>query len=215
MDKEKYYFIFDVESDGLYGKAIAWGAALYDSMGVVVKQALKINVGILKECREPFVKTNVIPVLYRAYEASFQEEKPNCNVQTTYTLRQAFMQFYLECKAEYPQMTVWADAAFPVETNFLAVCVEDIRTQGSSTLTYDEFDMPYPLYEIANVVHESIDRTTRFNHDIKANAGKADEHRIIGYAKHNPLFDVHASAHCLFEAFGYYEPNQVCFQNRL
>jgi len=201
MDKEKYYFIFDVESDGLYGKAIAWGAALYDSMGVVVKQALKINVGILKECREPFVKTNVIPVLYRAYEASFQEEKPNCNVQTTYTLRQAFMQFYLECKAEYPQMTVWADAAFPVETNFLAVCVEDIRTQGSSTLTYDEFDMPYPLYEIANVVHHGINRTAKYLKDIQTDSFNSLVDDSRGYAKHNPLFDVHASAHCLFDLF--------------
>ena len=200
MDKENYYFIFDVESDGLYGKAIAWGAALYDSKGVVVKQALKINVGILKECREPFVKTNVRPVLHRAYEASFQEKEPSCNVQTSHALRQAFMQFYLECKAEFPQMTVWADVAFPVETNFLAACVDDLSTQDKTAVTFGIFDMPYPLYEIANVVWHEIDRTDKFEATLHEGYALVHNHNI-GYAKHNPLFDVHASAHCLFDLF--------------
>lgn len=205
MEKEKYYFIFDVESDGLYGKAIAWGAALYNSKGTVVKESLKINVSILKECREPFVKTNVIPVLYRAYEDSFTTEdllhpslEPSCNVQTTYQLRQAFMQFYLECKAEFPQMTVWADVAFPVETNFLTACVEDISSLSKDTVSYGIYDMPYPLYEIANVVHHEINRTAQYLNNRQTDAFNSVVDDARGYAKHNPLFDVHASAYCLF-----------------
>ncbi|MFQ5447943.1 MAG: hypothetical protein ACE5FF_13525 [Saprospiraceae bacterium] len=87
-------------------------------------------------------------------------------------LRTRFYGFYLKHK---DSADIFSDVNFPVETNFLSTVVADAPEERA-------WNMPYPLYDIANFVPLDIDRTEACG--------------IPGLRKHHPLDDAMASAYC-------------------
>lgn len=160
---EKNYFILDVENTSLYGQAFAVAAVVFDkNLNVIDKFELVSLAGAMQA--NEWVKYNVLPVL---------TDMPTCD--TKLELRDRFFEFYMKHRET---CEVWADCAYPVETNFLSdVAIDNI--EGRQWL------MPFPLKEIAVFVDKEIDRNIQ--------SGQR------GLRKHHPLDDCIASAACLFE----------------
>ena len=78
-----------------------------------------------------WVKENVLPNL---------QDMPS--VETDKELRDKFYEFYMKHK---DSCDIYSDVNFPVETNFLSAVVAD-------DLEGRQWNMPYPLLDIANIV---------------------------------------------------------------
>ncbi len=75
---------------------------------------------------------------------------------------------------------IFSDVNYPVETNFLnSVTKDDLKNR--------EFDMPYPLYDIANFVDIKIDRVKVY-----------EKYCHEKLRKHHPIDDAKASIYCYF-----------------
>lgn len=121
----KNYLVFDVETDGLYGKPFAFGAVVVDREGNVLDSISGIQAGFTP--KNVWVVATVLPVVKTL-------PKVAC-------IFGAFWNFYLKHQAS---CTVWADFGTPVESNFVRLCVEkDLRKR--------EWEGPYPLHEIATL----------------------------------------------------------------
>lgn len=160
---KKNIFMFDVESDGLYGKAFCFSAVVADKKGNLIDSlTLKTDIEISVD----WVKENVLPSL-----------KGIKTVESLEVLRNKFYNFYLKYK---DNCDVYSDCNYPVETNFLSDVAKD-------NLTERQFNMPYPLMDVCNFVDSSIDREkyyTKYNasyilHDIASRKPKP----------HNPYYD--------------------------
>lgn len=157
---QKNIFIFDVESISLHGEAFAFAAVVFSPTGKIIDKLELVATDPMQKA-SAWVRINVIPAL----------ELFN-TVTTGKELRQAFYEFYQKHK-QYS--IIVADCAFPVETNFLsAVAADDLEKR--------EFEMPYPLYDIANFVHVDIVRSSIVNKPLR---------------KHNPYDDCLASYYAL------------------
>jgi hypothetical protein len=157
--------IFDVESNGLHGEGFAVGWVVVNEEGEVISQGYE-------SCEvtnpDPWVAENVLPKL-----PSVTTKADNVSV------RSAFWTAWLDAKSK--GATLWADCAFPVETNFLSKCVADNPQER-------QWQAPYPLHEIATVF-ESVgwDSTAKFDR-------LEDEH------EHHPTGDAKQSARLLMKA---------------
>lgn len=156
--------VFDVESISLHGKAFAVGAIVINAKTGEEVDSFALKSLESEKDASDWVKTNVLPWL-----------KDMQWVPTDKELRDRFWKFYFEHKET---SHVWADVAYPVETNFLEQLFQDSPVER-------EFMMPYPLHDVSSIVDESIDRV------------KYSE--VIGCSKHNPFDDSKASAYSLLK----------------
>mgnify|MGYP000680391022 CR=1 FL=1 len=102
-------FVFDVESNGLYGPGFAVGWVLMDHGNTVSTGFLRCPVDAEIS---PWVVENVIPYL----------EPENC--KSSLDLRHKFWDAWMAAKAL--GATAWADCAFPVEVDALPA----LKTRG-------------------------------------------------------------------------------------
>jgi len=159
----KNIFIFDVESVSLHGVGFAVGALVLDKDGNELDRfELLSTEGI--ELANDWVKQNVIPKLF---------DMPKCD--TLLELRNKFYEFYIKHK---DTSGIWADVAYPVETNFLNQIVQD-------NLKEREWMMPYPLNDISTIIDVSINR--------------AETCGIENLRIHHPLDDCRASVKFLYD----------------
>ena len=121
-----YLFVFDVESDGLYGDGFAVGAVVTDKQGNVIDSVQACS---LQNVTNEWVKENVLPHL---------NDIPM--VDSRRTVRDTFWQFYLKWK---DQCHIFSDVAYPVEANFLRQCA--LENNG-------EWVAPFPLLDISSVM---------------------------------------------------------------
>lgn len=158
--------IFDCEATSLHGSTFAVGALVIDRFsGKELDRFILLAEEGLPLC-DDWVKKNVLPHL---------TDLPTCH--TMKELRDRFFDFYLRHKET---ADIYADVAFPVETNFLsAIAADDLPARA--------FQMPYPLFDVANHVPLDIDR-------VEASG-------LSGLRKHHPLDDALASAACLLRHF--------------
>jgi hypothetical protein len=157
---KNHILIFDVESTSLYGEGFAVGAIVANAKGEILETFERRAIEYPEPCK--FVKDEVIPHL---------SEMPKC--ANTKELRDLFYNFYMSHKET---CLVFSDCNYPVETNFLSSVVND-------DMEYRQWDMPYPLYDVANFVDIEIDRAEMY-------VGKA-------LRKHHPLDDCKASFQAL------------------
>lgn len=151
--------VFDVENTSLIGTGFAFGAVVVDTKTQkILDQTELLSTENLHKC-VPWVQQNVLPLL---------ADLPTC--KTDHQLRTAFWNFYNKWKSH---TQVWADVAFPVETQFLTDVAKD-------DLADRQFEMPYPLYDVANFVDISVDRI--------------EYSGLKNLKQHNPLHDSWASA---------------------
>lgn len=156
----KNIFMLDVENTSLHGEAFAFAVAVMDPQGKIIDKIECLATEPMQDSCQ-WVRINVIPNL------SIDNQ-----VKTGLELRNQFYDFY---KKHKDTCTIWADCAFPVETSFLSrVANDDLENR--------EFDMPYPLMDVANFVDVNIDRNAQTN---------------IPLRKHHPYDDCIASLYAL------------------
>ena len=166
MKSKENILVFDVESTDLHGKGFAVGAIVLNAKtGEEVDSFMLKSFEAEKESCE-WVKKNVLPWL-----------KDMPAVPTDRELRDRFWKFYTEHK---DTCDIWADVAYPVETNFLEEVYRDDPENRA-------FAMPYPLLDISSHVDVSIDRV-KFS-------------QLMGLEKHNPFHDARASAFSLLRSW--------------
>ncbi len=159
---KKHILVFDVENTSLIGSGFAFGAiVMVVDTQKIIDQIELLSSENINNCSN-WVKQNVLTHL---------KNMPTC--KTDFELRSAFWNFYTKWK---DNSQIWADCAFPVETQFLTdVAKDDLENR--------EFEMPYPLYDIANFIDIKIDRI--------------ELSELKNLKQHKPLHDSHASAVCI------------------
>lgn len=138
-------FIFDVESDGLYGEGFAFGYVVIDNENNVIKADSYISIEGQKNVKTKWVKENVLPI------------KCKNEVRNNIELRNKFY----EILQENSDCEIWSDVNFPVETNFLRDIVKDDEERA--------FEMPYPLKDVSTIVDVEIHRINTFNSECECN----------------------------------------------
>ncbi|MDD4108601.1 MAG: hypothetical protein PHH93_07775 [Prolixibacteraceae bacterium] len=161
-------FSFDAETNGLWGKAFAIGALVYDENGAEIARF----VGRLPdtEVTDQWVKDNVlpqitdIPVTYQNYEQLLAD----------------FALFYKENKQD---ADIIVHMGVPVESKVLI----DMHTLGF----IGDWDGPYPLHDVSgNLQAAGADPTSvdKFVAEYNLSVGKFEG------GTHNPLYDSAAAA---------------------
>jgi hypothetical protein len=122
---------FDIESNGLHGKAFAVGSVLMNMSGKVIDE-FEARCPIRGEV-DPWVRKNVLPALI--------------DMPTKYpsgkALREAFWGWYKPAKAQADYVVV--NNGYPVETRFLAACQdEDIENRY--------WDHPFPMLDLSSLL---------------------------------------------------------------
>lgn len=165
---DKPIMVFDVESIGLHGEGYAVGY-------VVIQHGEEVESGMfacpsgIAEGVDPdrsWVESN-IPEL-------------ESNSPDPFTVREKFWRRWVEWKSNGALLA--ADCAWPVESRFLAACVDELPNER-------RFAGPYPMIEISSVMMM-----------VGKDPMKDYERRATELPKHNPLADARQSARLLMEA---------------
>jgi hypothetical protein len=171
--------VFDCESNGLYGECFAVGAVVYDTNleKCIDRFELKSIQG-QNSVNNQWVIENVIPHL-----GDMKTCKDNKELRTTFY---NFLQHYKGAR-------VFSDVNFPVETGFLSDIVKDEPER--------QWNMPYPLEDIATKENINIDRAQYFEEELfKREPQKIASKNIYVLRKHHPLDDATASLYFLLHA---------------
>lgn len=132
--EENLYFVFDVESAGLYGEGFAVGWVVVDHQGNERERgylgAPFDSVDCDLDVRE-WMEQNVLPHL------------PDPNCKNTIQLRKEFWWAWL--RWEEKGAIAVADVPYPVETSFLRDCVLDMGKHVA-------YLAPYPLLDVATAL---------------------------------------------------------------
>jgi hypothetical protein len=179
---KKNIFMFDVESNGLYGEGFAVGAIVSDNKGNVLDTFELKSVEGEKNIDNDWVKENVLQYL---------SDMPT--VQTTKELRTEFYNFYMKHKEN---SRIFSDCNYPVETTFLAdVAKDDLENR--------QWNMPYPLEDVATAENININRTKYYeNNFFKENPTAINSVSQYKLRKHNPLDDSIASLYFFISKLG-------------
>ena len=162
----KHYLVFDVESTDLHGEGFAYGYVVINSEG----EELESGIGVADvPVTNPWVITNVLPAL------------PPPTHDDLRSLRDSFWAVWDRWLDKGAVMV--ADCSFPVETRFLAACVDDAPMARN-------WYGPYPLHDVATA------RLAVGLDPLATEARRGDELPV-----HNPLADARQSARLWLEAF--------------
>lgn len=158
------HMVFDVESVGLHGDAFAVGYVVVDEDGKEIEFGLQA-------CDPSFCRGT------RTDHAWVVKNVPDiAGDGDPAELRSWFWEAWRRWSF---QAVLWADCGWPVETRFLALCVDDAPLERTWTA-------PYPVHEIATAA-------------LLSGANPIVEHeRLPGeLPAHNPLHDARQSARLL------------------
>lgn len=164
-------FIFDVESRGLYGEGFSVGGGVY--IGGEAQYEFRYLCPISSasggdEQDLKWIESNIPP--FHPSNASPQ------------AVRKIFWNVWEYVKTRYPNVKVFGDCIFPVETSFFAQCVKDDESAR-------KFQAPYPFYDIATaLLFAGMDPL------------KTYDRLPSELPKHDPLADARQSARLLTEA---------------
>ncbi len=174
--KAPYYFSFDVESDGLFGKAFAVGWVIVNGKGEELEEGYLGCPAYLMSSEEAdmWVIQNVIPALPR--QDPFPCGAPWANCDHDYAMLVRFWEAWTEAKKDYPGIVMVTDCPFPVEAGFLLNAVKEYRPQ----IPMDE--SPYPIIDVATALvmlgEDPLEEYAR---------------RATELPKHNPVCDARQS----------------------
>lgn len=165
------FFIFDVESIGLYGDpfAVAGGVFVngmeYEDSTFCLSCPRDSAQGYDDD--RQWVKENVPPI-------------PVTDVNP-YWLRESFWEKYIKAKEKYPNLTVAGECIYPVETNFLASCIRQNSRER-------KWSGAYPFHEISSIMAMAgLDPMTTYDRNVFETA-------------HDPLGDIRLSARLLHKS---------------
>lgn len=169
---ETPWFVFDVESVGLYGDAFAVAGGVY--AGGSAKPGTEFGFSCpVEHCGGDdedrlWVQTNV-PELVVTHRIPRD-------------VRQGFWHHLQYCLDRFPGIQVAAECGYPVETNFLSRCIKDSLVARKNLA-------PYPLHDIS---------TLRLAAGFDPLA--TSDRRPLELPQHNPQADARQSARLLHEA---------------
>jgi hypothetical protein len=159
QQSNRFCMVFDVESIGLHGEGFAVSWLVLDlHQGVVLEEKTF-------SC-DPALATGIAPDR-EWVAANVPALEINCASPTE--VRACFWRAWLAWR----EQSAWlaADAAWPVETNFLSACVRDIGVDA-------HFMGPYPLIDIDAMITASglltKDELTRHAHELPVHNPTAD-----------------------------------------
>ncbi len=165
---------FDLETNGLHGKAFAIGAVIVDGEGKVHSEFSARSP--LQGMIDPWVKANVLPaikdmpVTHKDYE----------------DLREAFWTWYL--KAEEISDYVLVNNGYPVEYRFLLDCQEaDMKERY--------WQHPFPILDLSSLLIQ-VGQNPLTSKSKLVQRLTQDEYR-----QHHPLHDAKVAILVAFEAF--------------
>jgi len=177
-----HLFVFDVESVGLYGEGFAVAFTVQDSDGNEVESGyIGCPIGSAEGGEEDrkWVKANVCPHL------------PEVTHHSPRAVRYWFWQKLQEWRNEPGGCLFFAECGYPVESSFLAACVQDASIIDPNA----KWKAPYPLHDIASIMFAAgMDPMATY------------ERGPNELPAHNPLADARLSARLLREAMS---PAQV------
>jgi len=158
-------FSFDAETDGLWGRAFAIGALVYDEAGNEIARF----VGRLpdSEVTNQWVRENVlpqligVPVTHQSYDALLTD----------------FAAFYM---AHKNGADVIVHMGYIVEAKVL----RDMHDQG----LIGEWDGPFPLYDVSGNLQAAGADPTSVDKFAAAHCIDVDQFEFVG-GTHNPLYD--------------------------
>lgn len=166
---------FDLETNGLHGKAFAVGAAVMDANGTVLDEFTAR--ARLTEKVDDWVKGNVLPAI--------------ADMPITHTnyegLREAFWTWYLQ--AEQQADYVLVNNGYPVEYRFLLDCQE-------ADLDERYWQHPFPLLDLSSIMI-----MTEHGAGSSRRALKKILDEDYGHKVHHPLEDAKMALRLAFEAF--------------
>lgn len=162
------FFIFDVESIGLHGEGFAVAGGIYLENGAIQEEFCFACPQ--EECEgdsegRQWVKENV-PAL-------------DITHRTPRLVRDAFWNEWALAKKKFPDITMAAECAWPVEARFLIACIEDEKQERF-------WSGPYPLHDVATLLLAA-------GNDPMANYPREESAKPC----HNPLADARHSANLL------------------
>lgn len=166
--------VFDVESVGLHGAGFAVGAVIVSrATGERVKEFYagcpSATATGQPDDRE-WISKNVDPTL------------PKATHEFPHLVREAFWSLWREW---HDRADMWVDCGWPVEANFLSLCVREYPVER-------KWQGPYPLNEIATVLgDDALTAFPRLPDELPA---------------HNPLNDARQSARILVDALNRKQP---------
>jgi len=173
------FFVFDVESIGLHGEGFAVAGGIYIS-GAAQREFFywcspEFAQGTLTNLR--WVRDNIPPL-------------PGGREVNPYCVRHSFWLEWEKAKQAYPGIHMAAECGWPVEANFLSMCIRDANPFGCQPDPWPrEFQGPYPLHEIATfMLAAGMDPMATYDRTPPE------------LPKHNPLADARQSARLLHEA---------------
>ena len=166
------HFVFDVESVGLYGDPFAVGYVVVDDLD-----------GRELDARSAWVRPGDVNGTHDDH-AWVQKNIPFASFSEAHRLPRGedlSNWFWRELHAwqEKGDIEVWADCAYPVETNFLALCVRQDPA-------WRQHQAPYPLHDIATLA-------LACGYDPTSTWPRNDDELPV----HNPLADARQSARLL------------------
>lgn len=170
-----YVLVFDVESIGLYGSPFAVGGVAFSTAHL--DQPLVFEEEFLYACPSAAAVGNLADRHW--VEQNVQIPEAQIKLARPEEVQRHFWQAWLGWRMQDTWLA--ADCPFPVETAFLARCVEQMRARGES---------PYPLIDIGSVIL-SAGRNPLATYPRLPNEQPA----------HNPLADAKQSARLLVEAW--------------
>lgn len=187
-----HYFVFDVETVGLFGPPFAFGYIVCDKTGVELESnGFWVNLfqpGTLQAYKSSWTFTdndvewitkNVLPPV-RAEEQNALHE-----VQTMSELLMQFWKIWDWCKDHYDDIVMVADCPFPVETNFVGAVLTLLNKANMD-------NSPYPFLDVASML---LARSL----DPLANYRRYEDEK----PEHNPLADARQSARLLMGVMGH------------
>jgi hypothetical protein len=177
------FFVFDVESVGLYGEGFAVGFVVAERDGTIRRYGrigcnpMQANGNVNDRI---WAQKNVLEYVWDGSLKDFDFVEYCDNPED---VRSAFWREWTQAKMEhYRDIIMVADCIYPVETNFIAQCIRDNPQERMK-------DAPYPLLDLSGVLLAAgINPTQTFD---RANSWEC--------AVHDPLADAHQSARILCE----------------
>lgn len=168
MKKYQFFMVFDVESIGLHGDAFAVGFVVIDTDGAELESGVfAVDPGMARgrQSDRAWVRKNIAPIPYT------HDSKRE--------MRDAFWVKWREWADRGAALV--SDCAWPVEANFLSVCVRDEEDER-------KWNGPYPLLDLSSVFlsagMDPVGTHSRTENELPA---------------HHPLSDARQSARLLIE----------------
>jgi hypothetical protein len=164
------FFVFDVESIGLAGEGFAVAGGVYNRLAAAQMEfafCCPEHQAQGTEIDRKWVCENV-----PRFPATHDNPRD---------VRTAFWETWRECRSLYSGIQMAAECQFPVETRFLARCVDDLPARSA--------EAPYPLLEISTYMQAA-------GMDPMATYDRLERER----PRHHPLADARQSARLLAAA---------------